>query len=454
MRLPTLKAKISFLSIISLSVILLLFTIFVYFFLSNWLIARERLSILTQAKQIAVAYSNNLQEGAGEHNYRWLQAYLAKDQGVELVNNQGVKVTSLTLPQSMSFGSQVQPLREGASIESVQGHRYIRAVYPSVNEANKRLGWVILYSSIDTVFAYINTLIQILLLSSFGAIALAGISGYTVAWAALGPLDRIIQSIRRVDPNRLSYRLPEIHNTKEIAELTESFNKMLERIESTMETQNQFIEDASHELRSPLTVIEGYVNLLDRWGKSDESVMERALLAIKKESSRLRHLTNDLLQLASLQTLIAPAPIIEVGEVIQDVISNIEVAYQRPIVSIGCEEKASIAMHAEHLQQLLMIFLDNAVKHTAREDKIFVRLSITKTSVHIAVQDEGQGIPNENLHHIFERFYRVDSSRDRKKGAGLGLAIAKEMVDLYHGSINVSSNLGRGTEIIVQFKRC
>ncbi|PWI58029.1 sensor histidine kinase [Sulfoacidibacillus thermotolerans] len=421
--------------------------------MSNWLIARERLSILTQAKQIAAAYSNNIQEGKGEQNFRWLQAYLAKDQGVELINRQGIRITSLTIPQSINFGLQVGPLREGASIISIQGHSYIRTVYPSVSEGKRLLGWVILYSSVDTVFAYINTLIQILLLSSFGAIALAGISGYAVAWTALGPLDRIIQSIRKVDPNRLSYRLPELHNTKEIAELTESFNKMLERIEFTMERQNQFIEDASHELRSPLTVIEGYVNLLDRWGKSDQAVMERALLAIKKESSRLRHLTNDLLQLASLQTLTVPAPIIEIGEVIQDVISNIEVAYQHPIISVGCEQKASIAMHAEHLQQLLMIFLDNAVKHTTKEDRIFIKLRVTTTSVIITVQDEGNGIPKENLPHIFERFYRVDSSRDRKKGAGLGLAIAKEMVDLYKGSLTVSSTVDKGTEISVQFKR-
>lgn len=453
MRRPTVKAVISLLSIVSLSSILLLFTVFVYFFLSHWLMTREQSSILGQARQIALAYPNHLQEGSGDQNSTWLQAYLAKDQQVQVVSPLGVRMSSLTLAHQPRISLQEVPLSRGSTIVSVDGHRYVRASYPITGESGTITAWVILYSSIDTVLSFIDTLIRILILGSLGAIALAGLSGYAVAWTAINPLDRIIRLIRKVDPDRLSYRLPDMRSTREMVELTESFNKMLERIEHTMEQQNRFIEDASHELRSPLTVIEGYVNLLDRWGKADQAVTQRALLAIQKEASRLRHLTNDLLQLANLKSSPGPPPVIPVGPVVSEVVRNMQVAHERPIVHVGCEDQALVAIYPEYLQQLMMILLDNAIKHTPVNGRVMVHVSSGETFVRIAVQDDGPGIAPEHLPHVFERFYRIDPSRGRKSGAGLGLAIAKEIVGAYHGTIDVSSAPGRGTVMTVRFPR-
>ncbi len=453
MRRFTLKTSIALLSVVALSAILLLFTVFVYFFLSHWLITREESATMDQVRQISLAYPSNLQEGAGEQTSQWLQSYLTKDQWVEIVSPAGKRLLSRLLPRQHRIPIKLSPLHLGTTIQTSGGHRFLRAVYPVANNKGTRIAWVILYSSVDQIIAFINALIRILVLGSLGAICLAGLIGYLVAHLALGPLDRIIRSIRNVDPNRLSYRLPQMRSSRELIELTDSFNKMLGRIEYTMNTQNRFVEDASHELRSPLAVIEGYVNLLDRWGKSDQAVLDRALSAIKKESSRLRRLTNDLLQLANLQTLPMPIPTIEIQPIVIDTVSDTQIAHKRAITIETCEEPAFMEMHPEHLHQLLMIFIDNAVKHTMPQDQIKVWVGQTTDEIRIAVQDEGEGIPKDQLPFIFDRFYRVDSSRDRKKGAGLGLAIAKELVELYKGSIEVSSVLDNGTVVTMVYKR-
>ena len=448
MRKPTLKTSISLFSLIAMTLILLGFTLFIYSYLATWLLHREQASVLTQAKQVAEAYPSHLQEGVGQDSSQWLIADLTQNQRVDILTLHGKKILSQGHLPSAIGAEGKKVLQQGATYFRLGGHSYVRGIMPVIDEAGQQTNWVIVTSSVDTLFGYLDTLISVLLIGGLGAIVLSGLSGYLVAWTALRPFERIIHAIKNIDSNRLSDRLQKSNNSPEITELIDSFNMMLARIENTMVLQNRFVEDASHELRSPLTVIEGYVNLLDRWGKTDPVVMERALTAIKKESTRLRQLTNDLLELSSLYSITSEPPRINVDEVLDEVVTNMQVAYGRTI-GYHCTQPVTLSMHVHHLQQLFTIFLDNAIKYTTPEQKIFLLSSADERSITIVVEDHGQGIAQEDLTHIFDRFYRADTSRNRKQGAGLGLAIAKQIVELYSGSIHVTSQLGHGTKVVV-----
>lgn len=452
MKKPTLKTSISLFSLIAMTLILLGFTLFIYSYLATWLLHREQASVLTQAKQVAGSYPSHLQEGAGQDSSQWLIADLTQSQRVDILTLHGKKVLSQGHLPSIIGTHNEKVLQQGATYIRLGGHSYVRGIMPVVNESGQQTNWVVVTSSVDTLFGYLDTLITVLLIGGLGAIVLSGLSGYLVAWTALRPFERIIRAIKNIDSNRLSDRLQKSNDSPEIMELVDSFNTMLERIENTMVLQNRFVEDASHELRSPLTVIEGYVNLLDRWGKTDPVVMERALTAIKKESTRLRQLTNDLLELSSLYAITSEPPMISVDEVLNEVVTNMQVAYGRTI-DYHRTQAVTLPMHVHHLQQLFMIFFDNAIKHTTPEQKIFLRSSADERSVTIAVEDHGQGIAQEDLNHIFDRFYRADTSRNRKQGAGLGLAIAKQIVELYSGAIHITSQPGHGTKVVVTLPR-
>lgn len=449
----SIKWRLSLVSIATLIGIMLLFTVFVYVSLSKWMIQQQEESALADAQHIALAYPGNVEQGAvNEANRNWLQQFVSNGQSAFLVHPNGRLIaTSGTFPMRTGSPSlAANNLHDSVAIVSYQHHYDVRVIAASHSETGKVLVWVVLYSSLDTVEGYITTLLRVLIVGSLGGIILAGVSGYVLGFSALRPVARIIRAVRRVNLNRMDERLPNDQGLDEIAELTRTFNEMLERVGQAIQKQNEFVADASHEFRSPLTVIEGYANLLDRWGKQDPLVTERSIQAIKKEAVRLRKLTNGLLQLAGIpssRALMAPHM---VYPVIEEVVLQLSDVYQRSIELRAQSTSLQSFMLPEHLHQLVTILLQNAVKHTPSDKPIIVHLVQEEKMVRIDVIDQGTGIPEESLPHIFERFYRADKARNRAtEGFGLGLAIARELVLLYQGSITVASELQQGTTMSV-----
>ncbi len=446
----SIKWRLSLVSMATLTGIMLLFTVFVYVTLSKWMIQQQEESALVDAQHIAMAYPGNVETGSGNLNDahpNWLNQFVSNSQSAFLISHNGHLMGiggsgNSLVARSIPYGK----LRDSVSILGIQQHHYVRVITASRSDSGTVLAWVVLYSSIDVVEGYIATLVRVLIIGSLGGIVLAGVSGYMLGFSALRPVARIIRAVRRMNLNRMDERLPDSQGKDEIAELTRTFNEMLERIGHAIQKQNEFVADASHEFRSPLTVIEGYANLLDRWGKQDPSVTERSIKAIKREAGRLRKLTNGLLQLAGIpysQTLMTPHL---VCPVIEEVVLQLSDVYQRPIEFVVEDTTLQAFIQPEHLHQVITILLQNAVKHTEFDKSITVRVYRERQTVRIDVVDEGAGIPAESLSHIFERFYRADKARSRAtEGFGLGLAIARELVLLYQGSMWATSQLHMGT---------
>jgi signal transduction histidine kinase len=258
------------------------------------------------------------------------------------------------------------------------------------------------------------------------------------------------------DPNSEA-RIKPLNRDDELAELASSINQMLDRMQSYIEQQKQFVGDVSHELRTPVAVIEGHLNMLERWGKDDPQILDESIKASLQEADRMKHLIQEMLDLTRAEQIDVQYPyeITNVNEVVRRVVSDLAMVH--PDFKIQLDEDdlpddTEIQMYHGHLEQLLVILIDNGIKYSTDRKQINVSAGVTKKEVSIMVQDFGEGISPEDQKKIFNRFYRVDKARTREKGGnGLGLSIAQKLVDSYKGEISVESVEGQGSQFKMVF---
>lgn len=261
------------------------------------------------------------------------------------------------------------------------------------------------------------------------------------------PIQQLTTTMQQnITTNRYE-QLPLQQNKKdEIAEMTTTYNALMHRLEDNYLKQQQFVGNASHELKTPLTVIESYAKLLQRRGFQNEQVAYEALTAITKETANMQDMITQMLQLASVNENVEIASSqTNIEPLLQEIAMTMQQAYAREVRIEG--NSFMLMTDAAKLKQLLFIFIDNARKYSDQP------ITVTMTDKQIIIEDTGIGIPEKDLPHLFERFYRVDKARNRKTGGtGLGLAIAKELADLLHLTIQISSAVGVGTTVTISSK--
>ncbi|MCL2568144.1 MAG: HAMP domain-containing histidine kinase [Oscillospiraceae bacterium] len=240
----------------------------------------------------------------------------------------------------------------------------------------------------------------------------------------------------------------------DLAGLEQAVNSLLERMRENYRQQARFVSDASHELRTPIAVIQGYVNMLDRWGKEDEKILEESIQAIQSESAHMQRLVEQLLFLArgdigKTQFERKPVDLVAMMKEVYDESGMIDSDHEYRL--IVPEEPVETVGDPGLLKQVARILTDNAVKYSPTGSKITLKAGQhTDGAPYFQVQDEGRGMGAEDVPHIFERFYRSDSSRTKSTGGtGLGLSIAKWIVDKHGGHFDVLTWDGLGARITV-----
>ena len=240
----------------------------------------------------------------------------------------------------------------------------------------------------------------------------------------------------------------------DLAGLEQAVNSLLEQMRENYRQQARFVSDASHELRTPIAVIQGYVNMLDRWGKEDERVLAESIAAIQSESVHMQRLVEQLLFLArgDIGKISLERAKFDLGAMLQEVHDEsimIDSAHQYHLVTPDTPVEA--VGDPGLLKQVARILTDNAAKYSPPGSKITLKAGAHPDgTVFFRVQDEGQGMGAEDVSHIFERFYRSDSSRTKSTGGtGLGLAIAKWIIDKHGGHFDVLTWEGLGARITV-----
>lgn len=235
-------------------------------------------------------------------------------------------------------------------------------------------------------------------------------------------------------------------------------NRSIKPVKEAFDKQKQFISDASHELKTPLAVINTNVDVLLSNGEDPINSQSKWLYYIKSEAERMTKLTNDLLYLTQMDysDLKMIYTDFNLSETVENVILTMEAVIFEHNLSFDYDIEPELTVHgnSEQLQQVIMILLDNAIKYTSSEGKINISLKKSYNSVLLSVTNTGEGIPEEHIDKIFDRFYRTDKSRARKSGGyGLGLAIAKTIVEQHGGKISVRSVLNESTTFAVELPR-
>ena len=317
---------------------------------------------------------------------------------------------------------------------------------------NKRVAVMQIAMSLDTVRTAREYLVVVMtVIWLYGVIMTAVASSFTVG-RALEPIHSIVETAEHINrADDLSRRIPQQGlDQDEIGSLINTFNQTLERLETLFLSQQRFLADVSHELRTPLTVIKGNVDLMRRMKQFDTE----SLISIDQEAGRLTRLVGGLLLLAQAESGKLPLNLkpVELDLLITEVFQEMHIlAGGKVHVHLNEIDQLMVKGDRDRLKQVLINLVANAIQYTPQNGDIFISLSKIKNQARITCRDTGPGIPAEDLPHIFERFYRAEKSRTRGKstGFGLGLSIAKWIVEHHDGHIEVNSKEGEGTTFAI-----
>ncbi|WP_419022956.1 sensor histidine kinase [Emergencia sp.] len=240
---------------------------------------------------------------------------------------------------------------------------------------------------------------------------------------------------------------------QDLQSLEIAINNLLARMRESHRQQDRFVSDASHELRTPISVIQGYVNMLDRWGKEDEQILDESIEAIKNESENMKNLIEQLLFLArgdsGRNTLHFED--FDLTETVKDVWEESIMIDEKHIYQFEGKEQITVNGDMSMIKQSLRILVQNAAKYSKEGDGITLKSKIEDGRPCYVVQDEGIGMAESEVIHVFERFYRAGSARNSAEGgSGLGLSIAKWIVDAHGGTIEILSRPEFGTRFTVK----
>ncbi|WP_155286740.1 sensor histidine kinase [Lacticaseibacillus zhaodongensis] len=315
----------------------------------------------------------------------------------------------------------------------------------------RRIGYVQVADGMTAFHHTMDTITDTIYMISIAALLISAMVGFWLANRFLRPIKRITTTIDAINGEPESdARIEQIASNDELSHLISEFNAMLDRMQRYIDQQTDFVGDVSHELRTPVAVLEGHLQLLNRWGKDDPEVLDESLKASLQEVARMKSLIQEMLDLTradQVDTQFANA-VTDAQPVIAQVVDDMQMIHPDFAITLEDDLKGKnwVQIYRNHLEQVMIILVDNAVKYSKQRKEVHVSVATSHNELDIAVQDFGEGISPENVARVFNRFYRVDKARSREKGGnGLGLAIAKQLIDGYGGSLSLDSVVGSGS---------
>lgn len=375
---------------------------------------------------------------------------------VRIFNTDGIPIASSKIMPDVvfvpkkDFLSVLQGKQRFDTVKSeMMPHRVVSVnVYTKPVFENDKVAYIVQVASpLDAVEAALNNL-KIALGTIVPIVVLAtGIIGYLLAMAALHPVNNMIRTIRQITAANMKLKIAVPRTNDEIQRLAETFDDMLGRLDHAFTSQRQFVEDLSHELKTPLTVMKGEFEVALKKMRSSEEY-ESILKSGLEEINKITSLVENLLMIARLESnQIAPEiTAVELAGLVSNIVSDMKVLADQKQIQLAFSGPSSqpIKGDTNQLKRLFVNLIDNAIKYTPPGGRISIYMDRDNGNVSIRIVDTGKGIPKEELDHIFDRFYRVDKSRS-SIGFGLGLSIVKSIAEMHKGTVTVSSQPGQGT---------
>lgn len=303
-------------------------------------------------------------------------------------------------------------------------------------------------------YFFIKALFVLMALADAIGVVLSVFTGILISKRILRPIDQITKTAKSISVSDLNSKIEVNETDDELARLAVTFNEMIARLKNSFEKQSRFVSDASHELRTPISIIRGYTDVVDRWGKNDAAVFEESIGVIKRETDNMSVLIERLLFLAKGETgsIRLQAENFDAEVLITEVVNESQLIAPDRLIQYSADKPSGINADRKLIKQMLRAIIDNSIKFTGPGGRINIKFYRQDAKFAFEVADDGVGIPKEELSRIFDRFYVVDKSRSKEKGgSGLGLSIVKWIVESHNGSVSVRSPETGGTVVAAEF---
>jgi signal transduction histidine kinase len=336
-----------------------------------------------------------------------------------------------------------------------EGNVTFRGISRQMFYNNHPIGWIQAGLPITNVESALNNLLWVIFIINCFAVVLVGAGGYFLIGRFLSPIKLITKKANAISHSNLNERIQIQNEQDELGQLSHTLNNLLERLNKAFESQRSFMADAAHELKTPLAILRTHWE--NELNNSELNDLFKDQLAQDVETiGRLNQMINKLLFLSQTEDVHDRPELktLQLDEFLREIINDAKILANLKEQSIDAVELAPLSVKADpnQLYQLFFNLIDNAIKYTPHNGKIWITLRKTDQNAEIKIRDNGIGIEKDNLQFIFDRFYRVDKDRSRKTGgSGLGLSICKMIVDSYKGTITIDSKVGEGTTFTILF---
>lgn len=440
----TLKTKIQLFSSLFMLILIIVINTSIYFLFYKISANNELEELVKETNTIVETLNLNEELPKSE----LLRAFLPPNGTIRIIDNTGESVLPLLLktdadrhiPYKFSTSESRMIYNKGANGSSVVVTRPIiweNGDVVTLHVSNKLIG----------LQKTMQTLLIVLVIASLITLIPTIIAARLLSKFLLHPIQTLIQTMQENTKQAKWKKIEIVNESKdELYEMEKTFNMMIDHIKDNFDRQEQFISDASHELRTPTSIIKSYAQLLQRRGKTHPEIFGEAVEAIDSEADRIEELIHQLFLLAKNEERV-PFDVLDFTALCQKTVTKIEMASNRSITFSGHSQSLYVNGNESQLQQVIYILLDNAIKYS--EKSVDVKLTEVANNVELHVKDYGTGIPLQEQKRIFDRFYRLDKARARETGgSGLGLAIAKTIVKRHAGQLIVHSDGKHGSTFI------
>lgn len=334
------------------------------------------------------------------------------------------------------------------SIHDINGVGWAMYTAVPVITKNNVVGAILISSSIDNIIDLLNS-IKYRMIYTFTAIGfLVSLLSLLVASYITNPLKRLTEAANILSQGKLDYKV-DVKSNDEIGKLAIAFNKMSLSLMQIDEERKRFVSDASHELKTPLASVKALVESLIDSRNEDVHFYKEILMDVDSEIDRMTRLVNGLLELARMDKIKSvKVKKCEISEIILDVIESLNLLAKAKEINLAFQGKSNVfaEVDADRFYRMVYNVVENGIKYTHNGGNVIVGLEEDEKNIYLTIADNGIGISEETLPKIFDRFTRGDTARSKKSGGfGLGLAIAKEIIDIHEGKVTVESKVGEGT---------
>ncbi|WP_422123698.1 ATP-binding protein [Planococcus sp. X10-3] len=438
-----LRNRIHIYSTLLTLVILVILTVVIYYSFSSLAYSTEVDELDAAAEALLVAYNANPVANPSD----LLRGYVPVLGLIKVTGPEGNQLNLIQSPEvTAQFPDQID---DSSGTVQVDGERFAYTTTPII-WPDGTVAELLIAKSLREVTGNLNTLRLVLAVAVVLAMIPVIISGAVLAGIVTKPITALTATMRNIQRNGRFQKLPiSDQSHDELNQMGMTFNEMMALLEDNYLKQEEFVSNASHELKTPLTIIGSYAKLLERQGMDNREVAEESITAIQSETNRMTAMIEQLLLIARRNETKPHIEEIELTALLAETTAALNRSYEREFIFDAEDRPLYVWTDSAKLKQLLYILLDNARKYSS--DRIEISVKMDDTAI-VQIRDYGEGIPKESLPLVFDRFYRVDKARNRGTGGfGLGLALASQLAESLKLKLEIDSIEALGTTVTIKF---